>query len=172
MPIHFKDLDVTAEVEGAGPVLIIPCYMCPAVTVAVREGRPFIQFFSHFLNSPPFEEYLENLRSCLDRRGVSSELFKSRLIHQWFLCMWSSGCREKLKRKLKDYDSAIVLGCESARETVRGLAAEEDCKIIQGMEVAGFMNAKLKFQWPGDIAFEDCKVVPFAPQKKDERASG
>jgi len=37
MPIHFNDLDVISEVAGLSSVLIVPCNMCPAVTVAVRE---------------------------------------------------------------------------------------------------------------------------------------
>ena len=45
MPLHFKDLDVVAEVKGLSSALIVPCYMCPAVTVAIRENKPFMQFF-------------------------------------------------------------------------------------------------------------------------------
>lgn len=37
MPIHINDLDVATETEGLRSTLIIPCYMCPAVTVATRE---------------------------------------------------------------------------------------------------------------------------------------
>ena len=46
MPIHFNDLDVVSELSGLSSALIVPCYMCPAVTVAVREKKPFIEFFS------------------------------------------------------------------------------------------------------------------------------
>ncbi len=172
MPIHFNDLDVAAKIEGPSSVLIIPCYMCPAVTVAVREDKPFIQLFSSFLTSPPFEKYLKKLQSRLGEKGVTSKVFKSNYVHQWFLCMWTSGCRKKLKRQLEKYDSVIVLGCESANETVRDLSKGDTCKIIQGMEVTGFMNAKMKFQWPGNISFEDCKIIPFSQQEKEEGTSG
>jgi hypothetical protein len=43
MPIHFNDLDVASEVAGLSSALIVPCNMCPAVTVAVREEKPFHQ---------------------------------------------------------------------------------------------------------------------------------
>jgi hypothetical protein len=86
--------------------------------------------------------------------------------------MWTTGCRKKLKRQLDKYDSVIVLGCESANETVRDLIQGDASKIIQGMEVTGFMNAKMKFQWPGNISFEDCKVIPFSQQEKEESTSG
>jgi hypothetical protein len=70
MPIHFNDLDVVSEVAGLGSALIVPCYMCPAVTVAVREDRPFIQFFRTLLKSAPFEEYMTTLQSTLKDHGV------------------------------------------------------------------------------------------------------
>ena len=63
MPIHFNDLDVLSEVEGLSSVLIVPCIMCPAATVAVRENKPFIQLFSSFLTSVPFKQYLTDLQS-------------------------------------------------------------------------------------------------------------
>ena len=43
MPIHLDDLDVISEVEELSSALIVPCNMCPAVTVAVREEKPFIE---------------------------------------------------------------------------------------------------------------------------------
>jgi hypothetical protein len=166
MPIHLNDLDVATETQGLRSALIIPCYMCPAVSVATRQKRPFIQFMSHLLKSPPFEQYLKDLQSALSARNVTSTVFASGFIHQWFLCLWTAGRRRKLQRQLVNYDSAIVLGCDSATETVRELVEGHDCKVIQGMEVVGVMNAKLKFSWPGNISFADCRVVPIATQKE------
>ena len=42
MPIHFDDLDVISEVEGSSTALIVPCNMCPAATVAVRQKKHFM----------------------------------------------------------------------------------------------------------------------------------
>ena len=81
--------------------------------------------------------------------------------------MWTSDRRKKLKREIGKYDSAIVLGCDSATETVRELVEAKDCKVIQGMEVVGFMNAKMKFNLPCNISFEDCRVVPISRQKTE-----
>ena len=78
--------------------------------------------------------------------------------------MWPSARRNKLKRQIHKYDSVIVLGCDSATETVRELVEKTDCKIIQGMEAVGFMNAKMKFRLPCDVTFEDCKIVPITQQ--------
>ena len=57
MPIHFEDVDVVSEVRGLRSVLIVPCNMCAAVTVAGSEDKPFLQLFSRFLTvygSPNF----------------------------------------------------------------------------------------------------------------------
>jgi hypothetical protein len=62
MPIYFNDLDVVSKVAGWGSALIVPCNMCPAVTVSGKERKPFIQFFRSFLKSVPFEHYSGELQ--------------------------------------------------------------------------------------------------------------
>jgi hypothetical protein len=171
MPIHFNDLDVVSEVAGLSSALIVPCNMCPAVTVAVREEKPFIQFFRSFLRSAPFEQYIREIQSRLKEKGVNTKVFRSSLYHQWFLCMWTSGRRKKLQKYAKQHEAVIVLGCGSATETVHDALRSTDCKVIEGMEVAGIMNAKLKLHLPCDVSFEDCKIVPISQQKKEEDMS-
>jgi len=160
VPIHLSDLDVTSEVAGLSSALIVPCNMCPAVTVAVREKRPFIQFFRSCLKSAPFEQHIRALQSRLREKGLNTKVFKSHLYHQWFLCMWTSGRRRKLQKYAKQYEAVIVLGCDSATETVREVVKSTDCKVIEGMEVAGIMNARPRFHLPCSISFENCEIVP------------
>jgi hypothetical protein len=162
MPIYLRDLDVLPETAGLNSALIVPCNMCPAVTVAVREQKPFIKLFSNFLKSVPFEEHVKALQSKLRDQGVATKVFKSPLYHQWFLCMWTSGRRKKLQKYAQQYDAVIVLGCDSAVATVRDLLESTDCKVIRGMEIAGIMNAKPSFKLPCTISFEDAKVVPIS----------
>ena len=157
MPLHFDDLDVVSEVAGLSSALIVPCYMCPGVTVAVREKKPFIQLFRNLLKSAPFEQYLRTLQSRLKENGVNSRVFKSIPSHQWFMCMWTSGRRKKLQKCAEQYDAVIVLGCESATETVRDVV--KNCKVIEGMKKAGIMNAQIRFHLPGNVSFENCKTV-------------
>ncbi|HSH71230.1 MAG TPA: hypothetical protein VK997_15010 [Deferrisomatales bacterium] len=164
MPIHFNDLDVVPEVAGLSSALIVPCNMCPAVTVAVREDRPFIRFFRSLLKSAPFEKYIMDLQSRLLENGVNAKVFKSLIYHQWFMCMWTSRKRKKLQKCAGQYEAVIVIGCESATDTVRDVLKSNYCKVIEGMKVAGIMNAKLKFHLPDNISFEDCKVVPISKQ--------
>jgi hypothetical protein len=156
MPIHFNDLDVVSAAAELQSALIVPCNMCPAATVAVREKKPFMQFFRSFLKSLPFEQYIGKLQSRLREQGVDTKVFRSNLYHQWFMCMWTSAQRKKLQEAVKKYEAVIVLGCDSATETSTG------CKVIEGMEVAGIMNATLRFHLPCNVSFDDCKVIPIS----------
>jgi len=167
MPIHLDDLDVLPEVSGLSSALIVPCNMCPAVTVAVNENKPFIQFFRSFLKSAPFEQHIKALQSQLEEKGVIAKVFTSNLPHQWFMCMWTSGRREKLRQYAQQHEAVIVLGCDTATETVRESVESTGCIVIEGMEVSGFMNAKLKFSLPCDVSFEECKIVPISQQKNN-----
>ncbi len=164
MPIHFEDQDVTSEAAGLRSALIVPCNLCPAVTVATRENRPFMRFFRSPVKSAPFEEYLKALQSRLSGKGVSTKVFRSSLYHQWFMCMWTSRRRKKLEKQAKNYDAVIVLGCDSATETVRDVVPP-DVKVIEGMKTAGIMNGRMSFRLPGDLVFDDCKVVTISQQK-------
>jgi hypothetical protein len=172
MPIHFNDLDVDSQVEGLSSALIVPCNMCPAVTMAVRENKPFMQFFRSILKSAPFEQYIREMQTRLREKGVSTKVFRSNLYHQWFMCMWTAGRRKKLEEYAKRYEAVIVIGCDSAAKTVQDAVNSTECKVIECMEVAGIMNAKLMFHLPGNISFEECKVVPISRQKKEDNMPG
>jgi len=164
MPIHFNDRDVVSEVSGLSSALIVPCYMCPAVTVSVREKKPFIELFKSFLKSVPYDQYITTLRSRLEEHGVKTKVFKSAPSHEWFMCMWTSGKRSKLQKCAEEYDAVIVLGCDSAIETVREAVQSTGCKVIAGMEVAGIMNAQIRFHLPGNVSFDNCRIVPISQQ--------
>jgi len=168
MPIHFNDRDVVSKVAGLSSALIVPCYMCPAVTVSVREKKPFIQLFKSFLKSAPYEEYITTLQSRLQENGVKTKVFKSAPSHEWFMCMWTSGKRNKLQKCAEKYDAVIVLGCDSAIETVREAVQSTGCKVIAGMEVAGIMNAQIRFHLPGNVSFDNCRIVPISQQNSQD----
>jgi hypothetical protein len=164
MPIHFEDRDVASEAAGLRSALIVPCYLCPAVTVATRENRPFMRILRNPVKSAPFDEYIEALRSQLGERGVRTEVFRSRLYHHWFMCMWTERRRKKLAKQAQDYDAVIVLGCDSATQTIRD-AVPAGVKVIEGMKTAGIMNGRLRFRLPDSLLFEGCKVVPISQRK-------
>lgn len=169
MPIHFEDLDVVPEIRGVRSALIVPCNMCPAVTVSVRENKPFMQLFKSFMKSPPFEEYLVQLQSRLKEHEVVSKVFRSRFYHHWFMCMWSEARQKKLHKEAKRYDAVIVLGCESATVTVRDSLGSLGCRVIEGMRVSGIMNAKLKISPLGNISFANHKTIPLYSETDKKR---
>jgi hypothetical protein len=160
MPIHLHDLDVISKLAGCSSALILPCIMCPAATVAVRKQQPFMRLFRSWLTSAPLEDYLRELKARLKDAGVRTDVFKSRLYHQWFLCMWTARRRRKLLKYATRYEAVIVLGCGSATATVKDALKSTDCKVIEGMEVAGIMNAKLRLRLPCNLSFDDCKITP------------
>ena len=164
MPIHFDDRDVVSEVAGLGSALIVPCNMCPAVTVALRENKPFMQIHRSLMKSPPFEKYLRKMQVRLEEQGVRTDIFRNNLYHQWFLCMWTAARQKKLRKCSEQYDALIVLGCDSATVTVRDAIKSNNCKVVEGMKMAGIMNAKLNFHLPGNISFKDCKIITIPDQ--------
>lgn len=160
MPIHLENRDVISEVEGLDSVLIVACNMCAGASLAMEENKPFIQYFRSFLKSPPLERHIRRLRSQLSEKGVKSKKFKAGIIQQFFLCLWSSKQRNKFHRCAKQYEAVIVLGCDSAFATTRDSVRGTDCKVIEGMEVAGIMNTKTGFHSPCNISFEESKIIP------------
>jgi hypothetical protein len=167
MPFILDDVDVVSEVAGLSSALIVPCNMCPAINQAVREEKPFIQLFRSFLKSDPFEQHVKELQSQLMEQGIRTEIFASNIPYQWFLCMWTSGQRKKLQERARQYQAVIAMGCDSATATVRDAVKGTDAKVIEGMEVVGFLNAQMKFHLPCNISFEDCTMVPMTQQEKD-----
>lgn len=167
MPIHLKDLDVVSQTDGVSSALIVPCNLCPAVTVAVNQQQPFMKLFRSLLRSAPFEQYIKDLQSRLSEKGVATKVFRSPIYHQWFLCMWTGGRRKKLQKEARKHEAVIVLGCDTANETVRDAVRPTGARVIEGMQVAGLMNAKLSIQLSGDIAFKECKIVPISGQRNN-----
>jgi|SRR5680860_693132 len=165
MPFYLDDLDLGVEIEGVGSALIVSCYMCPAVTVAAREGKPFIRLFSSFIRSAPFEQYMEGIQSELTRADIKTKLYRS-----LFLCMWPTSKRKKLADHAKDYDAIVVLACDSAAETVRDAVSSCGCKVIQGMEVAGITNVKVSFGLPFNVSFKEAKMIPISQRKNQASA--
>ncbi|MHC4733459.1 MAG: hypothetical protein ACYTDW_03230 [Planctomycetota bacterium] len=61
MPAHLEDRNIMSEVEGLNSALIVACNMCAGASFAMKENKPFIQFFSNFLTSPPLKRYIAKL---------------------------------------------------------------------------------------------------------------
>ncbi|UCC43707.1 MAG: hypothetical protein JSU65_11350 [Candidatus Zixiibacteriota bacterium] len=154
MPFALKTIDDISQYEQFGSVLIVPCRFCPAASAAVKNNKPYIELFRKFLKTDSYERSIETLKSKLERKGIKTGVFKSRLIHQFVLCMWTSGRREVLKKRAGNYDAIIVLGCEAALQTVRDAVKPNPCAVLQGVETEGIMSIKPVFRFPCNLFLE------------------
>jgi len=137
MPAHLEDRNIISEVEGLNSALIVACNMCAGASFAMKENKPFIQFFSNFLTSPPLKRYIAKLQFQLKEKGVKTKWFKRGIIQKFFLCLWTSRQRIKFKKCADKYDSVIVLGCDSAFKTIRDSLQGTACKVIEGTKFCG-----------------------------------
>ena len=55
MPTYLKDVDVVPEVAKFQSALIVLCRFCPAASLAVRNDKPYIEFFRRLLKTQPYE---------------------------------------------------------------------------------------------------------------------
>lgn len=166
MPVYLEDINEFPELEKFESVLIVPCRFCPAASLAVTKDEPYFEFFRKFLKTDAYEKYIATVKSKLERKGVKTDIFKSKLLHQFVICMWTSRRRRKLLKRASKYEALIVLGCEAAVQTVSDAVAAAPCKVYQGMRSEGIMSIKPEFHLPGNISLELNSVIPLLHQAK------
>lgn len=166
MPFYLKDIEDFEELERFQSVLIVPCRFCPAASFAVRRGEPYFEFFWKFLKTASYERYIERMKADLEKRGVKADVFKSRLPHQFVVCMWSIRRRRKLMRRAMKYEALVVLGCEAALQTIYDSVKETSCRVLQGMRTEGVMSIQPRFHLPCNISLQLHSVTPMLHQEK------
>ena len=169
MPLYLTDVDVIPELAGARSVLIVPCRMCPATSLSLREKKPFFELFKTFLRSPALEQHIKTLQARIEEQGIKTSVYLPR---QFLACTWTTAERKRLLERAAHHDTVIVLGCDSATESARNALQSTDCKVIQGMEVAGIVNVKIRFHLPGTVSLEDCNIISMPPKKNDAHVRG
>ena len=165
MPIYLKEVDVIAEVAKFKSALIVLCRFCPAVSMAVRNDKPYLQFFRRLLKTEPYEALVGNMQSRLRKEGLKTSVFKGNLLN-YLICLWTLGWRKKLIKRASQFEAIVVMGCESAYESVKEILKSTDCQVFQGMESEGVLNAIPKVQLPLNISFEKFKVTAMIYQRK------
>ena len=153
MPFCLKDRDISPDMAAVRSALIVPCRFCPAASLAVREGKPYIELFRRLLRTASYESYIQRLKSSLESKGIRTGVFDSKLPHQFVVCMWTAGRREDLARQAAGYDAVIVLGCDAAVETARS-CLPSNYRVIPGMEVEGIMTVIPTLRFPFNISLE------------------
>jgi hypothetical protein len=166
MPFHFKPIDDISEYSQYKSVLIIPCRFCPAASSSINNNEPYFEFLRKFLKTDSYERYIKNLKSQFEEKGIKADVFKSKIIHQFVLCMWTSKRRQKLLNSAKEYEALIVLGCEAAVNTVKDAVQSASCKVFQGLETEGIMSIQPRIHLPANISLELQSLTPLALQKK------
>lgn len=151
MPFCLRDRDLTSDIAAIQSALIVPCRFCPAASLAVREGKPYIELFRRFLRTPPYESYIQALKSRLQSEGIRTAVFDSKLPHQFVVCMWTAARRSELATQAAEYDAVIVLGCDGAVAAVRS-SLPDDCQVIAGMEAEGLMDVIPTVHFPFNIS--------------------
>ena len=164
MPVYLKDINEFPELEKFESVLIVPCRFCPAASMAVRTNKPYFEFFRRFLKTASYEQLLETVKSNLERKGVKTDVFKSKWLHQFVVCMWTSRRRKKLLEHARKYEALVVMGCEAAVQTIYDSVKSTSCKVFQGMRSGGIMTVKPSFHLPSNISLELDKIIPLVHQ--------
>jgi hypothetical protein len=70
--------------------------------------------------------------------------------------MWSERRRNKLQRRARDFEAVLVLGCDSATETVSTAIQSSDCKVIEGMEACGLRPESTP--WQAEVGGDDMRA--------------
>ena len=161
MPFCLEVTDVVPEVVNLQSVLIIPCRFCPAASMAVKSNEPYIEFPRRLLKTASYQRLIKSMKDSFEKRGVRTSVFKSNLLHQFVLCMWTSQRRKKLLESARQYEAVVVMGCEAAVQTVRNALKSTTCQVIPGMKSEGIMSIQPKFSLPCNLSLELEGVTPF-----------
>ena len=167
MPIYLKDKSEFPELERFKSVLIVPCRFCPAASMAVRRDTPYFEFLRRFLKTGSYEHLIDTIKSNLEKKGVKTDVFKSRLLHQFVVCMWTSRRRKKLSKHASKYEAVVVLGCEAAVQTIHDSLESTSSKVFQGMRSEGVMTIKPSLNLPCNISLKLDKIIPLVHQNKN-----
>jgi hypothetical protein len=171
MPLHLQPVDVSSELEKYKSVLIVSCPVCPPVSLATDNDSPFIEFFKHGIKTGAFEDHLHEICKSLEQHGVRTGVFTS-YVPCAATCLWTKGQRKRLLKNARDFDAALVIGCESARYTVEETLKTTACEVVLAMQLVGITNASLKFQFPLTVKLENPARVSAKERVEDESLTG
>ena len=172
MPFYLKETDILPQVAGLQSVLIVPCRFCPAASLAVREGRPYIELFRNFLRTEAYESFIRAVKRRLQDEGIRTAVFDSKLPHHFVTCMWTSRRRRKLARRAAEFEGVVVVGCDATTETVRDAIGSADCRVIQGMEIEGIMNVLPRVSFPLNISLQVQGITSVLASPSKEQQEG
>jgi hypothetical protein len=130
-----------------------------------------MEFFKHGIKTGTYEDYVREIRESLGRHGVRTGVFTS-YAPCAATCLWTKGQRNRLLKRAKGYDAALVMGCESARRTVEETLKSTDCEVVLAMKLVGITNASLKFELPFTVKLENVARVSANERVEDASITG
>jgi hypothetical protein len=154
MPLHMEPMDVSEELAATDSVLIVSCPICPPISLAMQRNSPFLEVLKSGLNTGAFEDYIRSIRQPLEARGVATGVYRTYAPCPT-MCLWTEGQRNRFRRRAREYETVLVLGCNTARYTVQNALRDTDCRVVQAMRTIGMTNAALKFEFPMTIKLEN-----------------
>ena len=151
MPINLEPIDVAPDLEGVSSALIVLCPVCPQFSLAMRSGSPWLELLKSGLKTGALEDHIRAIREPLEKRGVRTAAYTTRLPLPT-MCLWTQGQRRRLLRRSENFEAVVVLGCDSAVFTAQQVLRDTDCKVIPGMRMVGITNATVTHRFP--LTFE------------------
>ena len=116
-------------------------------------------------------QQIAEMEESFTRSGIKTEVFRSHLLHQFVLCMWTARRRQALLEHARDFDAVVVMGCEAAVATVRSTLESTSCRVISGMRSEGIMSIQPKFSLPCTVRLELESITPYVyPEGEDAAA--
>jgi hypothetical protein len=165
MPFYLHETDILPEVAGLRSVLIVPCRFCPAASLAVKENKPYFEPFRKLFRTEAYESFIQDLKQRLEQEGIETEIFDSKLPHQFVACMWTERRRRSFAQRAAQFDGVVVLGCNAAVETMRDALGSTDCRVIDGMEEEGIMNVVPVLSFPAKLSLAVKGISPVKLEK-------
>jgi hypothetical protein len=158
MPLHLEPLDVSDNLQNTRSVLIVSCPICPTVSLAAEKASPLIEFFKSGIKTRAYEDCIREIREPLEQRGVQTGVFTIYAPCP-AMCLWTKGQRNRLLKRASNYEAVLVMGCESARHTVKQALKSIDCEVILAMRLTGITNVTVKLQLPLTVTLENLARV-------------
>ena len=171
MPFYLKETEILPQLAGLRSILIVPCRFCPAVSLAIKENKPYIELFRRFLRTEAYESFIQILRRRIERAGIRTAVFDSKLPHQFVACMWTSARRRELAKRAAEFEGVLVLGCDATTEIVRNAIGSINCRVIQGMETEGIVNILPTVKLPLDISLKPLGITSVTTKPSMEQRS-
>ncbi len=158
MPLHLEPVDVSSDLAGLSSALIVSCPICPPVSLAMQHDPPLIEAFKHGVKTEAFESYVDHTRETLEQLGIRTGVY-TMYTPCPMMCLWTEGQHRRMRRRARDYEAVVVLGCESAKVSVERAVKGNACRVVLAMELTGLTNAVAKFRLPLTIDLAEKELV-------------